>query len=144
MKKADIRKKPAAAGLSRYFIPCGPASTKWRIKGKACVAAAAGPVAAAVGASDADKCVVEVSARAKKVESDRARIWFNGKKITVSDGKENEAMNALKIAWAKKEKWEDADWELEKNEVLRNFRHGITKGGARIKDVRGWNPIDVD
>ena len=87
-------------------------------------------VAAAVGASDADKCVVEVSARAKRVESDRTRIWFMGKKITVCPGTEKQARNALKIAWAKKEEWAGADWKLEKYHVIRDLLQGITQGGC--------------
>ena len=159
MKKAHIRKRPAAAGLSRYFIPCGPASKRRRevsIEGDSDVAAAVGAVAAAVGASDADKCVGEVSARAKRVDegksrgpsktgariSGRARILFMGKKMTVSNGKQKEAYNALQIAWAKKEKWEDADWELEKNEVLREFRQGITHGGGgRFREGQMVQPL---
>ena len=94
-------------------------------------------VAAAVGASDADKCVVEVSARAKGVDKDQSRktnnwaprIWFRGKKISVTDGKQKEARNALQIAWAKKKKWEDDDWKLEKAEVLHEFRQGVRCGG---------------
>ena len=127
----------------------GPAGTKWsgrrRIKRKSGVAAAVGALAAAVGAhaaafcdSDAGKC----RTRAKMVlRSDRARIWFMGKKITVNQGKQNQARNALQIAWKTKQKWEDADWELEKNEVLREFRQGITHGGGRFKEGQMVQPL---
>ena len=57
-----------------------------------------------------------------------------GKKIAVCSGKEDLAKDGLKKARAKKEEWAGADWKLEQDNVLREFRQGITHGGkARFK-----------
>ena len=156
--KSVKRGVPTAVGVAAAAV--GALSVKMRLKFKQPGAAAVVADVAAVGALTGERKSGKESNEQQPQEKDdtaseisvaeamltkrkcNPRIWFMGKKFSVSEGQEENAKAALKCARKGVKIWIQEEWKVVMEKILKEFRCGVSHGGHRVasSDVAAERP----